>query len=222
MSHFTTDFVKFFKELAANNNRDWFHANKKRYEQSVKDPFKGFVAEMIDRLSKDDKGITMEAKEAIFRINRDVRFSKDKSPYKTNASAIISSGGKKDHTTPGVYLQLGPEDVRLYSGAHMLEKDDLQRVREYIANNLKTFDKLINEKDFKEKFSEILGEKHKRVPKEFQEIAKEQPLIANKSFYFFAKLKPTVIADAKLVDTLMDYYATAKPLKQFFTKALGR
>ena len=81
MTYFTKDFLDFFKELAANNHKDWFHANKKRYEASVKDPFKVFVQDMIDRAAAKDDRFAGEAKNAIFRINRDIRFSKDKSPY---------------------------------------------------------------------------------------------------------------------------------------------
>jgi len=148
MAYFTKDFTNFFKELAGNNNRDWFMANKSRYEESVKKPFELFIEDMITRLSKEDKRINMTAKESIFRIYKDVRFSKDKTPYKISASALISPGGKKDKSTPGVYLELTAEHVRFYSGSHVLEKDQLQKVRSYIADNLKAFDKVISAKDF--------------------------------------------------------------------------
>ena len=95
MAYFTQDFLDFFKELAANNHKDWFHANKKRYEASVKDPFKLFVQDMIDKAAKVDGRFAGEAKNAIFRINRDIRFSKDKSPYKLQMGAVISPGGKR-------------------------------------------------------------------------------------------------------------------------------
>ena len=105
MHFFEQDFIDFFKELQQNNHRDWFHSQKKRYENSVKQPFLIFVQEIINQMQDMDQAITMEAKEAMFRINRDIRFSKDKSPYKTHMAAIISAGGKKDMTTPGMYLQ---------------------------------------------------------------------------------------------------------------------
>lgn len=95
MAHFTQDYLDFFKELAANNNKDWFHGNKKRYEASVKKPFEEFVQDIINRTSELDDRFAGEAKKAVFRIYRDVRFSKDKTPYKLNCSAIIAPGGKK-------------------------------------------------------------------------------------------------------------------------------
>ncbi|MCB0818301.1 MAG: DUF2461 family protein, partial [Flavobacteriales bacterium] len=84
MAWFTADYQRFFKDLAAHNDRDWFHANKKRYETSVKKPFEAFVQELIDRMGKLDKQYRITPKEAIFRIHRDVRFSNDKTPYKLN------------------------------------------------------------------------------------------------------------------------------------------
>ena len=100
MAYFTQDFIDFFQELSANNHREWFHANKKRYEQQVKVPFQSFVQLMIDRVQEVDRNVVLTPKDAIFRINRDIRFSADKTPYKTNVSAIISSGGKKDKNDP--------------------------------------------------------------------------------------------------------------------------
>ena len=143
MSYFTHDFIDFFKDLTVNNSKDWFDANRKRYEKSVKKPFENFIDEMIARVSADDPSIAITAKDAMMRINRDTRFSPDKTPYKTHASAIISSGGKKDKSIPGMYIQFDANEVRIYGGAHMLEKDQLQRIREAIAGNLDEFDRLL-------------------------------------------------------------------------------
>ena len=116
-SYFSKDFLDFFKELAANNNKDWFDANRKRYDKSVKEPFKAFVADLISESQKIDPSIDIEAKDAIFRINRDIRFSKDKTPYKLDRSAIISAAGRKDHSIPGFYIALGPDKTYLGGGA---------------------------------------------------------------------------------------------------------
>ena len=218
MPYFTQDFIAFFQELSSNNNREWFHANKKRYEQSVKLPFKHFVEEIIDRVGADDPNVIITAKDSIFRINRDIRFSPDKTPYKTQMSAIVSAGGKKDKSVPGLYFQFGAEDARLYSGAHMLEKNTLQNIREGIAANLKEFDRLINDPPFKQKWGNIQGDKHKRLPKELKAAAEQQPLIFNKSFYYFVQLEPEIILKEELADMIMDYYFAANPLKAFFVK----
>lgn len=220
MTYFTKDYHKFLKDLNKNNNREWFHANKKRYETSVKNPFYDFVEVMIEQLSAIDKRIVITPKDAIFRINRDIRFSKDKTPYKTQMSAILSPGGRKNRSTPGLYIQFGVEDVRLYSGMYMVDKKVLQRIREKIVSHPKEFKKLITTKKFVNHFGEIHGEKNKRIPKEFQESAAQQPLLFNKSFYYFATFKPTIVEEPKLPKLLIDHFKAAQPLNAFLAEAL--
>jgi len=219
MAYFTKDFLKFIKDLSKNNNRDWFNANKSRYIEHVKEPFEAFIQVMIDEMQKLDRNVLITPRDAIFRIYRDTRFSKDKTPYKTHISAIVSRGGRKNKSSPGIYIQFSAEDARIYSGAYELDKNALQNVREGITSNLKEFNSLINDRKFKNKFGEILGEKNKRIPKEFQEIAEVQPLIANKQFYFFAKFDPEIVLDPKLTKIMIDHYKIAQPLGNFLWEA---
>ena len=222
MQYFTQEYLDFFQELEENNVREWFHANKKRYEKSVKEPFKAFVADLINKMREEDPDIQIEPKQAIFRINRDVRFSKDKAPYKIHMSAAVSRGGRKDPTTPGLYIQVNHVDTRIYSGCYAMEKEDLYNMRAYISENNSEFEKVINAKDFVNTFGEVLGEKNKRLPKEFQEAAEKQPLIFNKSFYFFKKFKPEVILKDNLMGTVMKTYAASEPVRGFLMDALGK
>jgi uncharacterized protein (TIGR02453 family) len=222
MSYFNEDFIKFFKQLEKNNNRDWFNKNKKRYEESVKIPFENFVQEMLHRMHEDDESINITPKEAIFRIYKDVRFSKDKKPYKDHASAVLSAGGRQDFTVPGYYLEMRHDRIRLYGGAHFCEKGQLQNLREYISSHLKKFDNLINDKEFKKRFGKVIGEQNKRILKEFQEVALKQPLIANKQFYFFAELDGSKILAKNLPDTLMKLYRAGKPLNKFLLEGMRK
>ena len=113
MADLSTNFIQFYKDLAANNNRDWFHGNKKRYEQTVKKPFQNFVTSLINAFKEIEPTTEMTAKQAIFRINRDIRFSKDKTPYKLHASAAISTTNKKDYANPkGIYIEINPDFIR--------------------------------------------------------------------------------------------------------------
>lgn len=220
MAYFRKDFIDFFKELAANNNKEWFDANRKRYEREVKEPFSSFIGDVIGEVKKIDTKVDIEPKDAIFRINRDVRFSKDKTPYKIQCSALISRGGRKDMVSPGMYLEFSPEHVRIYGGIYMCEKDQLQNTRHYIINNLSHFKKLINDADFKSKFGEIRGEKNKVIPKEFKEAAEKEPILFNKQFYYFGQMKPEIVLKDDLMDRIMDYYKTSKPLSEFLSKAM--
>src|SRR6056300_1464554 len=102
----TKEYFDFFAELEKNNNKEWFDKNRKRYAKHVKEPFKKLVSDLITEVSFIDSDIaTLEPKNAIFRINRDIRFSNDKTPYKTFNGAVIAPKGKKDHTTPGIYVE---------------------------------------------------------------------------------------------------------------------
>ncbi len=215
MAWFTDDFNRFFKELAKNNNKDWFDANRKRYEKTVKEPFSGFVLEMIKRIHAVDKAVHIEPKDAIFRINRDIRFSKDKTPYKLNSSAIISSSGRKDHGTPGIYFELGPEHVAIYGGRYQPEPEDLRMIREHIAGNLKKFKTLREDKTFVKLFGTIQGERNKVLPAELRAAAEKEPLLYNKQFYWTSQHPAKLVTDPTLADVLMEHYQAMRPLNAF-------
>ena len=221
MAHFTQDYLDFFSELQANNHKDWFHANKKRYEKSVKKPFAAFVEHMIDRIAEHDPEVRIAAKDATMRINRDIRFSPDKTPYNTSMRAIISAVGRKDRSYPGIFFKIDAEGVGFFGGAYMLEKEKLRAVREHIADDLEAFARLISDPEFKAKFGEIRGEKNKRLPKEFQEAAAKQPLLFNKGFYYHTQIGPEHVLSDDLPDTMMEYWHVARPMQQFLLDALG-
>ncbi|MCW8850898.1 MAG: DUF2461 domain-containing protein [Melioribacteraceae bacterium] len=221
MSYFTQDFLTFFSELESNNNREWFLENKKRYEESVKKPFEYFVQDMIYRIHEDDENMTCTTKEAIFRIYRDVRFSPDKTPYKTHVSAVIGNGGRKNYTDPGTYLELSSKQLRFYSGIYQLSKDQLEKVRVFLSSNLDEFNGLLNDKNFKKYFGSIRGEQNKRISSEFTNALAKQPLLANKQFYYFTELEPKKILTKNLPESLMTFYFAAKPMNKFLKKALG-
>lgn len=223
MAYFTQDFLDFFKELAANNSKEWFDLNRVRYERSVKRPFSAFVQVLIDRLAQareEFKDVTPS--ECIFRINRDIRFSKDKSPYKLMCSAVVSPGGKKSRGAHGIYFELNPEAVRVYGGLYEVDKDDLYNLREGLANNLEEFNSLLTEKKFLKLFGRVLGEKNKILPKEFQEAGKLQPLLFNKQFYFMTEYDSALILEDRLLDELVNCFEISEPIELFFDKLIQR
>lgn len=222
MAWFTADFNRFFMDLAKNNNKEWFDANRKRYEQAVKQPFEAFVAEAIARIAKLDKSVAISPKEAIFRINKDIRFSRDKTPYKLEASAIISSAGRKDHSVPGLYFALGPESVKFYGGSYMPDKEQLLAIREGIARDGKGFRKAISGKPFLALFKEVQGEANKVLRAEFKALAAKEPLIANKQFYVAAELPAKRVTDAKLMDDLMAHWQAMRPLNDWLARAISQ
>ncbi len=215
MQFFSNKFIGFFSELELNNNREWFNSNKDLFTNFVKVPFEVFIETVINKIREDDDRILITPKEAIFRIYKDVRFSKDKIPYKTNVSAVISEGGRKDFSSPGIYLELSNKGIDFYSGVHFLERTQLQNLREFISDNLDDFYVVINNKKFKRNFGEILGNKNKRIPPEFKEIYEVEPLIANKQFYIQKKMSAEKLLSKNLMKIIMDLYHVAKPLNDF-------
>ena len=220
MNYFTPDYLNFFKELASNNHKEWFDVNRKRYETNVKKAFEVFISDLIAAIQKHDKKIEITYKEAIFRINRDVRFSKNKEPYKLNRSAIISPKGRKDKAFPGLYIELGPEHVRMYGGVFQPDKEQLYAIRETIASNPKAFKKLVNDKNFVETFGEVIGDKNKIIPKEFRVEGEHTPLIFNKKFYWFAQFEPEIIEAENLLEKSMEVYLANKNMMDYFAKAM--
>lgn len=220
MSYFNKDFLQFFRDLEKDNSKTWFDANRKRYESSVKSPFYSFVDHLIGRIQDLDQEVHITSKDAVMRINRDIRFSADKTPYNLHYGAIISSAGRKDKSIPGFFLRFSPKMIGVFGGAHGIDKNQLQSIRNTIANDPGRFEKLINEKNFVEKFGSLRGEKNKRIPPEFQQAALKQPLIANKQFYYMAELSPKLITDEGLTDLLMGYWKAARPIKEYLTEAM--
>jgi uncharacterized protein (TIGR02453 family) len=220
MSYFQKEYLDFFKELAANNHKEWFDANRKRYEQFVKAPFNIFIADLIKEVQKVDAKVQVEPKHCITRINRDIRFSKDKTPYKLHMSAIISAGGKKDKSYPGMYVEASPEHFRIYGGAYELTTAQTSDLRHAIAADLKLFKQLMNDSEFIAAFGTVRGEKAKRLPANLQSAAEIEPLIFNKNMYHFAELSPDIILSNYLMDEVMKHYRAALPLQRFLEKAL--
>ena len=213
--YFTEAYLHFFMDLAANNHKDWFDQNRSRYQTEVKAAMEVFVGDLISALKKDADLGDLKASDCIFRINKDIRFSKDKTPYKLQMSALIVKGGRKQMHDPGLYIELGPEFFNIYTGFYMPEKDQLLKIREKIAANPKAFDKIINAKAFKESFGEVRGEKSKILPKELKEAAKEQSLIYNKQYYLVHQVDAEKILDTDLLSYILKHYEAASQFNRF-------
>lgn len=221
MQYFSSDFIQFFKDLSQNNNRDWFHTHKKRYEESIKNPFSLFITDLISELNNYEP-IELEAKDCILRINRDIRFSKDKTPYNLHATAIVSSAGRKDKSVPGIYLRFSTEMAAIMGGCYGSDKDQLANIRGAIMENGKSLRKIIDAKSFRETYGEIRGEKMKRIPKEYQVAAEKNPLILNKQFYVVSEQKASMITSKDLMKQMIKLYKSLKPFNDFLKEAINR
>ena len=163
--------IDFLKEVKKNNNRDWFNANKEKFI-AANENFILFIQGLIEEVTKFDKSVAgLDAKNSVFRIYRDTRFSKDKTPYKTHFSATLM-GKCKGCGIAGYYFHLEPGNSFLAGGVHMTEPQNLKAIREEISSNGKKFLKIINDKDFTNNFK-IEGEKLTKIPQGFD---KEDPM----------------------------------------------
>ena len=219
MKYFNKEFFKFFDQLKKNNNKEWFDKNRDTYEKEVKEPFKRLTEVMIEKLSKDFPEINPKASKSIFRINRDIRFTKDKAPYKTNVAAVFNENGTTDVKYPGFYMHFGADEILVGGGKYFCDKDDLAKIRQEIYYNNDQFKKLLNDKAFKEKFGTLIGDKNKVLPAEYKEFAEEQPLIANKQWWYNANLSREDVLGDDLDKLLYSYYKSAFKMTRFFIEA---
>ncbi len=210
MRNLTEDFFEFFIELTLNNNKTWFDENRKRYEKLVKLPFRSFVEELIKEVSKvDGRFAALSASDCLFRINRDIRFSKDKTPYKTHCSAALQLGDSKNMSLGGLYVEFGPESCAIYAGVYMPEKDTLTRIRTNICADLAGFRRAIEHPDFKNNFGEIRGEKNKILPSPFKELAIKEPYLYNKQFYVIHPMEAEETLEPDFVTRIVEIWKTS-------------
>ena len=221
MKYFTKEYIQFFKELEKNNSKDWFDKNRKRYEKEVREPWKVFIDDLIKAYEKNYGPVPLTSKEAVTRINRDIRFSKDKTPYKDHMGAMISRYGKKNMSHPGIYIQANHKDIRMYSGAAVLDKEQLHKVRSHLMKHADAFKRAINAKPFRDTFSDILGEKNKRIPPEFRDAAENLPVLYQKNFYYFFTLSTKDMLEDGLIIKLMKEYKKCDKVSAFFEDALS-
>ena len=220
MAYFTQDYLDFFSELRINNSKLFFDENRKRYEKHVKEPFKDFVSDLLIRTQEIDPEITMEAKHAIFRINRDIRFSKDKTPYKTYKSAGFSKGGKKSNYA-GFYFGLSNTTIYIGGGSWGMEKEAVNAIRNEIHYSTEEYLNIVNNKEFQKMTGGLKGDSLKRIPKEYKDTFELAPDIARKAYYYMQEYNtPKIALKDNFMDVILNHYRAAMPLNHFLKKAL--
>ncbi len=219
MTTISNDTFKFLKDLAKNNNKEWFTANKKRYEVAKAD-FEAFVTDMVKNMAKFDPPIgNLEPKKCIFRIYRDTRFSKDKTPYKSNMGANFSVSPSKIHDHAGYYIHIEPGKSFLAGGAYEPQSPWINNIRQEIDYNTKEFKKIINAAPFKKNFDEIKGDKLKTVPKGFPKDHPELSLLQYKSFLLVHDVDDKLVTSDGFMKHLIDVYKSMKPFNDFLNRA---
>ena len=208
--------LDFLTALKCNNNRDWFLLNRPIY-LNAKVNFELFVQEIINEIIVFEpimKGL--EAKSCIFRINRDIRFSNDKSPYKSNFGAFIVQGGKKNGDKfAGYYFHIEPGKSIIAGGAYIPPAPWLSAIREKISENPDEFIKITKSKDFIKYFGKIDGEKLKTAPKGYPSNHPQIELLKFKSYLVVNEVSDKIIPSNDFSDHVLNVFKAMKPLNDY-------
>jgi uncharacterized protein (TIGR02453 family) len=220
MKYFTSAYFSFFEDLAANNNTLWFQSQRARFVRDVKDPFERFVGDCLVSLAKRDVRYSdVMAKQLTFRLNRDVRFSPDKSAYKLHMSAVLSPQGKKAPVAD-MYVHFGPGESLFAGGLYMPDSAQLAKARKAIVRDPKRVAKLLAAKKFVDMYGEIHGDELRGAPRGMKAEAEEIPLLKKKQFYFEQALKRKDVIGEGLVERVVEAYDAGAPIVAFFKAAL--
>jgi uncharacterized protein (TIGR02453 family) len=221
--------LTFLRSLARNNRREWFEENKERYEREVKRPLAILVEEIDARLGEIAPEMIGHPKRSVFRIYRDVRFSKDKSPYKTNAAAWFyhrdaghAVGTQAVHGGAGFYFQIAPNECMIAGGIWMPPGEALKTLRMAIAEDPDVLPSILREPKFKRAFGKLSEESVlKRTPRGFDPEHPAADLLKYKSFTVSQPLTEAEIQSPKLPDIVAKRYATMLPLIRWLNRVLG-
>jgi uncharacterized protein (TIGR02453 family) len=211
---------KFLKDLKKNNEKTWFDANRKQYENAKAD-FQIFVSGLIKQVATFDPTVAhLTAKDCMFRINRDVRFSKDKSPYKTNFGTSLSKGGKKV-STAGYYLHIEPSQCFIAGGLYMPDAPQLAQIRQEIDYNFATFKKIVTNKTFTKYFASGVHSESKlsRPPKGYDDTNPAIEFLKLKGFIVTNNITDAALQDKNATKEIAEQFAVMKPLIDFLNAA---
>lgn len=216
--------LQFLKALKKNNNKPWFDANRPKYEAARAD-FLQFIQQVIDTHGKKDPAIrNLVAKDCMFRINRDIRFSKDKSPYKMHFGAAINKGGKQSVSSAGYYFHLEPGQTFTGGGIWMPSPEDLRKVRQEIDYNFDEFKKIIGARAFKSVYGDLSHEaeyKLTRLPKGYEADNPAAEYLKLKSFIASIQIKDAELTEKSLLKTTVNAFTALQPLIGFVNHSLN-
>lgn len=213
--------LKFLKDLKKHNDRDWFEKNKPRYLEA-KQRYGEFVAALLDQFIQfDDRLAGVDPKKLPFRIYRDVRFSKDKRPYKTNMGAGFSPNGKMVQE-PGYYIHIEPGNKSFVAGGiYMPDASNLAKVRQEIDYNGDTLKKILHNRSFRNVYDGLDdSDRLKTAPKGYPKDHPDLDLLKHKSFVVAHLYTDSEVTDRKFVKTVVSHARLIKPLNDFLRQAL--
>lgn len=213
--------LNFLSELKENNNKEWFDQNRDRYQECRKKIL--FLTELIiQETGKFDPEIgVQDPKNCVFRIFRDVRFSNDKTPYKTNMGSFISKGGRKS-VNSGYYLHIEPGASFVGGGSYCPPADALKAIRTEIFDHPEDFKQLISKDSFRKIYSEMYDDKLKTAPKGFPKDFPDIDLLKYKSFAFGSTIDDSVVTSDAFVEKIVSSMKELYPVNRFLNTAIDK
>ena len=221
---FPKELFLFFEALSQNNTKDWFSENKPKYEQFVVAPMLEFIEQIGPRLngiSPYFEAIPKKSGGSMFRIYRDVRFAKDKTPYKEHAACQFRHEAGKDAHAPGFYVHLAPETIKVGGGIWLPPSDKLLMIRQRIVDKPKEWSAVIEDEGIKRYFGGVAGESLKRPPRGFKEDSSHIIDLKRKSFFLMREFPATAACHETFIDEVAETFETATPLMAFLCAAAG-
>ncbi|MBT8294516.1 MAG: DUF2461 domain-containing protein [Eudoraea sp.] len=209
----TKDTLGFLSELKRNNNREWFEEHKPEFK-SLQTGVKGFYNSLMDKMKEHDDIEKLK----VFRIYRDVRFSKDKTPYKSHFAGSFSRAGAK--LRGGYYLQIRPGESFIAAGFWQPNSQDLLRIRKEFELDATPFRKLINSPSFKKTWGELVGEEVKTAPKGFNREDPNIDLIRKKAFIFVRKFTDKEVLSKDFIDEVNNSFKEIRPYFDLMSEIL--
>lgn len=221
-TEFDPKLIKFLAQLQRNNNREWFNKNKSRYEDDVLFPALAFVEAFEPKLKKISPyfdAIPKRVGGSVMRIYRDTRFSKDKTPYKTNVGIHFRHEFGKDVHCPGFYLHIAPDECFLGAGIWHPDSDALKKIRREIDQEQTKWKRARDNKKFKSTF-ELSGNSLKRKPRDYEEDHNFIEDLKRKDFFGLHAIDAKAISSKKFINDVASVFTAAKPLMRFVCDAL--
>jgi len=211
--------IKFLKNLSENNYREWFHEHRDEY-QTAKKEFEEVISLLLSGICKFDKQLVgVTPKDSIFRINRDIRFSHDKSPYKSNFGGYMVRGGRKSPYA-GYYLHIEPGTYFLSGGLYIPQPPVLKEVRNFIYDYTDEFLTIINDKKFKKHFGAVEGDRIQTVPKGFPKDFEHLDLLRFKSYNVSKLLSNDDLTKKDFIERSLEVFQAMKPFNDFLNRAV--
>lgn len=209
--------LAFLKAVKENNNVEWMNKNRDLYHME-RDNFFDFAKKLIEATQKIDKNLgELSVKECTFRFNKDIRFTKDKSPYKWNFGVIIREEGKHG-IGAGYYVHIEPGECFIWWWMYMPPAPTLQRVRNHIAKHYKQLEKIISTPAFKKTFGSLQGDELVNIPRWFDKNHKAAKFLKMKSFYIGHTLSDKKVLQEGFIEYCISVFKVLKPLNDFLNK----